>query len=220
MDVDTAIISASLGGMDKPSLNVPQSLSHDYFLFTDKNFPPRITLAPRLQAKIPKMFGWQMAPNYDYYLWLDGNLRLNHPLALQYFYDQLQGYDIVTLKHPRRDTVKWEARYLERALNEQSKYMVSRYAGELFYEQMAEINADKDFVDDLLVIGGIFMYRNTQKVRKMLKEWWYHVSRYIVQDQISFSYVLKKSELNIKVLEHTYNEWEYLRHENHKKRYV
>jgi hypothetical protein len=96
---------------------------------------------------------------------------------------------------------------------------VARYDNELLKEQTAEIEADRDFVDDLMVLGGIFMYRNTPEVQKMMKEWWYHVSRYNVQDQISFSYCLKKSGLKIKVLDHKYDEWEYIKHVDHAKRY-
>lgn len=215
-----AIISSSLGGFDEPPKHTEQSIKADYFRFTDENFPLRKSMTARLQAKIPKMFGWQLAPGYEYYLWLDGNIALNRFDTLEYFYNHIQGCDIVVLKHHRRKTAKWEARYLERALNEQSKYAVARYDNEFLKEQMQEIQADKNFIDDLLVIGGIFMYRNTEQVRAMLKEWWYHVSRYIVQDQISFPYVLKKSGLRIRVLEHDYRQWNYIKREKHKKRYV
>lgn len=211
-----AMITASLGGFDKLEPHVPQSLDYDYFLFTDENFPHRFnSMTPRLQAKIPKFFGWQMAPGYQYYLWLDNNLTLKSPNSLKYFFDNCQDHDIVVLKHPRRNTVKWEERYLQRGLQQQSKYLIGRYENELLEEQMAEINADPHFVDDLLVIGGVFMYRNTPKVQKMLKEWWYHVSRYLIMDQCSFAYVLKKSGLKINVRPDVYNDCPYLRHKGH-----
>ncbi|HET7099035.1 MAG TPA: glycosyltransferase domain-containing protein [Patescibacteria group bacterium] len=211
-----AVITANLGGFDKPEVFVPQSLVYDYFPFSDENFPPRFkAMTPRLQAKIPKCFGWQMAPGYDYYLWIDGNLALNSPDSIEYFLKNCQGYDVVTLKHPRRPTVWKEARYLEQGLNEQSKYLVERYENELLAEQMAEINSDPDFTDDLLVNGGIFMYRNTPKVQKMLKEWWYHISRYLIMDQCSFSYVLKKSGLKVNVRPDIYNDCPYLRTKRH-----
>ena len=211
-----AVIQASLGGIDNITPHVPQTIPYDYHLFTDENCPPR--LPPRLQAKIPKMFGWQLAPNYEYYLWLDGNISLNHSQTLQYFYDQIQGYDIVVVRHHRRPNIRQEIRYLRKGLREQSIYLVSRYDKELWQEQYAEICKDKEYVDDLLVIGGVFMYRNTPKVQAMMKEWWYHVSRYNVQDQISFPYVLKKSGLKIKVLDHDYTKWEMIKAERHKVR--
>lgn len=214
-----AVISSSLGDFDGLVEHVKQNIEADYFRFTDENFPPRKVMSPRLQAKIPKMFGWQLAPGYDYYLWIDGNMSLNHENALRYFYDEIQGHDIAVIKHHRRNTVTWEARYTERALNEQSKYTVARYENEFLKEQTEAIKADKDFVDDLMVIGGVFMYRNNERVQKMFKEWWYNVSRYIVQDQISFPYAMKKAGLKIKALDHDYTKWDYLKRENHNKRY-
>ena len=212
-----AVISANLGGMDEMTPHAPQSLSYDNFIFTDRNFPPRFNaMTPRLQAKIPKFFGWQMAPGYDYYLWLDSTLSLSDRDSLKYFYDNCQGYDIVVLKHPSHPNVRQEARYTRKGIKQKARYIVSRYENELLKEQMDEIEADKDFVDDLLAIGGVFMYKNTPKVHKMLKEWWYHVSRYIIQDQISFSYVLKKSGLKINIRPDIYNNCPYLVSNGHK----
>lgn len=211
-----AVISANSGGFDNGTKHVPQSLPYDYFMFNDENFPPRFnSMTPRLQAKIPKCFGWQMAPGYDYYLWIDGNLALTSRDSLKYFYDNCQNYDVVALQHPRRNTVKWEARYLQRGLKLGSRYMVGRYTNEWVDEQMTEINADKDFVDDILVNGGVFMYRNTPEVQQMLKEWWYHISRYLIMDQCSWAYVLKKSGLRVNALPIIYNDCPYLAHRGH-----
>lgn len=212
-----ATIQASLGGMDNQVTHTPQTLPHDHFLFTDTELPPRFH--PRLQAKIPKMFAWQLKPNYEFYLWLDGNISLNHSQTLQYFYDQIQGNDIVVIRHHRRPNIRQEVRYLRKGLREQSRYLVNRYNNESWKEQYELIQADKEFVDDLLVIGGIFMYRNTPQVQQMMKEWWYQVSRYCVQDQISFPYVLKKSGIKIKVLDHDYTNWGYIKNERHNKHY-
>jgi hypothetical protein len=93
--------------------------------------------------------------------------------------------------------------------------MVARYTNEWVDEQMAEIEGDKDFVDDILVNGGIFMYRNTPEIQKMLKEWWYHVSRYLIMDQCSFAYVLKKSGVKMNIRPVIYNDWKYLHQQGH-----
>ena len=216
MAVRQAVIQASIGDLDNPVTHVPQTVEADFHLITGE----AKRLPARLEAKIPKFFGWQLKPNYEYYLWLDGNISLNHSQTLQYFLREIQGYDIVVIRHHRRPNIRQEVRYLRKGLREQSIYLVSRYENELWKEQYETIQADKDFVDDLLVIGGIFMYRNTPQVQAMMKEWWYHVSRYNVQDQISFPYVLKKSGIKIKVLDHDYTKWEMIKQENHKKRNV
>lgn len=204
MDVHkTLIVRANLGGIDKPIEDEKQSLACDNITYTDENLPPRKnSLHPRLQAKIPKFFAWQLNPGYDTYLWLDGNLRLSHPDSLYYLTDMLEGYDIVVLQHPRRNTVYWEYRYNWRGLNNNkpSSYLQKRYINELLDEQYQIIKDDEDYVDDLLVLGGVFLYRNTPETQALLKEWWYYCSRYLIMDQLAWAYVLKKSGLRVNVL--------------------
>lgn len=211
-----AIVSANLGGFDKPTEHVPQALANDYFMFTDENFPPRSkAMTPRLQAKIPKCFAWQMRPGYDFYMWIDGNLTLTSPDSLKYFYDQCRDYDIVVLKHPRRDSARWEGRYLRRGLAQGSRYLAGRYEGEWVDGQLAEIASDPDFEDNILVNGGVFVYRNTPQVQHMLKEWWYHISRYLIMDQSSFAYALKKSGIRINIRPLNINDNPYVLHRGH-----
>jgi hypothetical protein len=208
-----------LGGIDKPIEDVEQSIACDFITFTDDNFPPRFnSMTPRLQAKIPKCFAWQLKPDYDFYLWLDGNLRLADPKSLEYYYNNCKDYDVVVLQHPRRDTVYWEYRYNYRGLHSQapSNYLTERYTNEFLDEQYQVIKDDKDFQDDLLVNGGVFMYRNTPEVHKMLKEWWYHVSRYLIMDQLSWAYVLKKSGLRVNVLPDDFGNCRWIDNKRHR----
>lgn len=204
---EVAVLQASLGGIDNLT---PRP---DYFQFTDTNFPPRKSLTPRLQAKIPKLFGWELVPNYEYYLWLDGNLSLIDEGA--YLRQQIEDYDIVVLRHPTRPNIRQEVRYTRKGINQQSLYMLDRYEGEFLKELYDLVQKDKEYVDDLLVIGGVFLYRNIPKVHEMMKEWWYYITRYIVQDQISFAYVLKKSGLRIKILEDDFSNCEWLTVKRH-----
>jgi len=212
------VLSASLGGFDNPLEHVEQTIPADYFTFTDENFPTRDrAITPRLQAKIPKMFGYQLKPGYDAYLWLDGNITLSDPLSLNVCLTALEDHDIVVFKHPRRPHIFKEGRYIQQALDEQSNYAVQRYENELLDEQLAVIRGDPGYVDDLLLIGGVFMYRNTPEVQAMLKEWWYHVSRYITQDQLSFPYVLKRSPLKVKIIDDDIYHSQYFKIGRHKK---
>lgn len=211
-----AVVSVNLGGLDKPVVHTPQSFSADYYIFTDKEMPPREkAMTPRLQAKIPKCFAWQLAPDYEYYLWIDGNLKLAHPDTLKYLMENIEGYDIVTLKHPARPNIRQEVRYTRKGIKQQSIYVLSRYTNESLLEMYDIVEKDKEYVDDLLVIGGVFLYRNTLAVQAMLKEWWYYQTRYILQDQISFPYVLKKSGIKINVLPDIYDKTPYLTHVRH-----
>lgn len=208
MDVYQAIIQASLGGIDKPSQ--PNAI-----IFTDENLPPRKSLTPRMQAKIPKLFGWQLAPGFEIYLWLDGNITVTDE-GIAYLNKELEGYDMVVLRHPARPNIRQEVRYTRKGINQQSIYMLNRYQNEHLKEMYEIVENDKDYVDDLLVIGGIFLYRNTPKVQEMMKEWWYYITRYIVQDQISLAYVLKKSGIKYKVLNDDFNNCSWLKIKGHR----
>ncbi|MEX0909995.1 MAG: glycosyltransferase domain-containing protein [Candidatus Paceibacterota bacterium] len=172
-------------------------------------------MTPRLQAKIPKFFGWQMNPGYDYYVWIDSNLTLAHPDTIKWLLDSCRDVEMVVLRHPKRNTITWEARYIQRAIKEQSIYMMRRYEKEWGDAQMEEINSHKEYVDDLLVNGGIFIYRDTPGIRKMFKEWWYFTSRYTVMDQCAFAYCIKKSGISYRALDVIYNDCPYLQHRKH-----
>lgn len=215
-DKKIVLIQGSLGGFDHPVVHEEQSVPYDFHPFTDKNFPPRSkAMTPRLQAKIPKCLGWQLAPDYDYYLWLDANFRMSHRDAIKYFFDNCQDHDMVVLKHPKRFSIWEEWRYVRRGMW-QSDYLISRYENELLQEQWEAIHNDKDYTDDLLLSGGIFMYRNTPQVQSALKEWWYHMTRYLIMDQLSFPYVLKKAGLKLNILSDSYGDCWFLEGQNHK----
>lgn len=205
------VTTANLSGIDRPLKHAPQSLPYKHHTFNDTNFPPRSkAMTPRLQARIPKFFGWQLKPGYDFYMWLDGNLTLKHHDSLLNFLSGLDDADIVVLRHHRRPDIRQEVRYLRKGMREESRYLIDRYDGELLKEQYAEITADKDYVDDELFISGAFMYRDTPTVRAALKEAWYHTSRYHIVDQFGFVYALKSSGVKIRALDDDYTNCWYL----------
>lgn len=196
-----AVVTANLGKFDKIVEYVPQSVAYDFHRFTDENFPPRTcSMTPRLQARIVKMFHWQMVPGYEYYLWVDSSFSLLHPDSVAWFLEQCQNVDIAVLRHPMRGTIRDEATYITNRLAKGCKYTTPRYKNELAEEQLAEIFSDKSFVDDRLFASTAFIYRNSEKMQNTLKEWWYHTSRYHSVDQLSFPYVLHKFGCTVNVI--------------------
>lgn len=158
-------------------------------------------MTPRLQAKIPKFFGWQLCPGYDYYLWHDANIVMPEGRAEE-LVKECEGYDMVVYRHYRRPNIRQENRYYRKGMNQQSIYMLERYTGEWTAEIYDIVQADKTYTDDLLFMGGVFLYRDTPEVRDALKEWWYYTTRYTVMDQLAFPYVTR--HLKRKILE-----WDY-----------
>ncbi len=194
MSFKIAVISANMGDFEKPVDNVGQSVDYDFYRFTDENFRPRFrSIYPRLQSRIPKMFGWQMVPDYDFYVWMDASYSFLNPDSVKWFVSQCDGVDFATFKHPCRDTIQEEVDYIKISIKAANSYIRSRFRNELMDEQLAEIKTDPNYVDDCLFAGGTFVYRNNETIHKMMKEWWYHTSRYHINDQLSLPYVVKKS---------------------------
>ena len=194
-----AVISANMGNFDKTVEYVKQSVDYDFYKFTDENFPPRFcSMTPRLQARIPKMFGWQMAPGYDYYIWVDASYSLLHPDSVKWFLEQCKDVDIVLLNHPMLRTIQEQANYIKHRLARNCNYVTPRYKNELIDEQMAEIMSDKEYVDNCSYASTAFIYQNNEKVHNLMKEWWYHTSRYHSVDQLGLPYAILKSKCVVK----------------------
>jgi hypothetical protein len=196
-----AVISANMEGFDRPVEYAAQSVDYDSYLFTNENFPLRFcAMTPRLQARIPKMFGWQMAPGYDFYIWVDCSYSLLHQDSVKWLIEQCTGFDVVVFRHPRRTTIQQEADYIKWRLAKNCTYIVPRYQNELIDEQMAEIKKDEEFVDENLYQSSTLVYKNNDKVKDMMKEWWYHTSRFHIVDQLALPYVLYKSDCTVRAI--------------------
>lgn len=214
-----AVITANSGGFEnmKNVRHVKQSVDADFFVFNDQNFPRRSNaMSARLQARIPKMFGWQMIPDYDIYLWIDSSCILSHEDSIKWFISHLMPFEeyihMAMLKHPNRNTIHEEADYLRNRLAKNCSYITPRYEHELLDEQMAEIDADKGFVDQILFASTAFVYRNHRKVHDFMKEWWYHTSRYHIIDQLSLPYAIHKSRCKVKIIEENYTKSDYIKY--------
>lgn len=204
MDVDkTIILTANLGNFDTPVDPVKQNTPASFCRFNDENFPPIAGLTPRLQYRIPKMFGWQMVPGYDVYIWLDGSFSFTREDSVEWFLEQLGDADMALFKHPWRKTIKEETDHIEEYLKKEDKYITPRYKNGLHKEQYADILLDKDYVDDHLFTSTAFIYRDSERVRDALRMWWLHTSRYFTVDQIALPYVTRDLTVNM-ILENQY----------------
>jgi hypothetical protein len=153
----TVLLSANLGEFDKYHPPVPQSMANfEAHCFTEKDFPPRYqSMTPRLQARIPKMFGWDMRPGYDLYLWLDASFRLADRGAARWFEQRLDYCDFAFFLHPQRSTIKEEAAYIAQKIADGSQYLISRYASEDLSGQLRAVT-NRDYVDDTLYASMAF----------------------------------------------------------------
>ncbi len=210
-----AILSANLGSFDVPidpvSQDTPTGFTKVHFhRFTDHDFPPITGLTPRFQYRIPKLFGWQMLPDYDVYIWLDSSFSMLRADSTVWLLDKLGSSDMAFFKHPWRNSITEETNHIEEKLQEGGRYITSRYKNGLHKEQLAEAMADTGFRDTVLYTSTAFVYRNTKNVHDMLKSWWYYQSRYFTCDQIALPYVIYKEKINVAEISENQYETEYL----------
>jgi hypothetical protein len=214
------VLSANLGGYDPPSDWEPQALPAGWEIaverLDDASFPPRCkALSSALQAGIPKMFGWQLRPGFDAYLWVDASRRLVRPDFAAWMLAHLDdGAELAVFRHPLRGSVREEYQYVRDKLAAGNLYLTRRYAGEWLDEQMAAIAADQRFHDRVLYASTAFVYRPTAQVTAALSEWWLHKARYLLHDQLALPYVLWRWGVEVQPIEsdiYRLPYWDYVR---------
>jgi hypothetical protein len=212
------IITANMGKFDKEFQYVEQSIKFDFYQFTDSNFPPRYcAMTPRMQARIPKCFSWQMIPNYDIYIWVDSSMAITNKDTVKWFLDQLSDEDAAFFKHPDRNTIREEADFIKRKIQEKNYYLTPRYSNELIDEELKEILSTNYPLNSPLIASTAFVYHNSIDMQDMLKEWWYHISRYHIVDQLGLPYCLWKYDINYNLINAHYMRTPYLEYVRNKK---
>lgn len=211
-----ALISANLGDFDKPVIHESQSVEATSYYFTDYNFPPRKgAMTSRLQARIPKMFGWQMAPDYDVYIWVDSSCRLSSPDSVEWFIEQLGNADMALFRHPHRKNIFEEADYLKHRLSIKCPYITPRYKDELIDELLEEVVKETYLPKDLFATTA-FIYRNNPTVHNVMRDWWYYTSRYHCIDQLGLPPVIANSDIKVNIIEENYLKVPYLEYVRNK----
>jgi hypothetical protein len=202
-----AVLQANLGAFDTPVDPVNQTVPFTFHRWTDEDFPPITGLTPRLQYRIPKLFGWEMFPGYDYYLWLDGTVSLKREDCLEWYLDQLGDKDMAFFAHPNRHSIKEEVEHLDdfltlkKGTKRGQNYLLDRYKNGLHKEQYAIIKNDQYYRDDKLYASTVFIYRNSPRVQSMLREWWFYQSRYFTCDQVVLPWLLDNWKVKVKTLD-------------------
>lgn len=192
----TVIYSANCGSFDKEFEWENQGVPT--FRLNDLDCPPRPqALTPRIYSKLIKCFGWQFFPNYDTYIWADSSFKFLKG-ATEWLLSELGDADIAVVRHPWNKTIKEEYEFLIK--NDFKPYVNKRYGTEFTTQQYAVIKSDPNYVDDCLFCGGIIVYRDKPVIQNMFKEWWYHITRYHLDDQLSLPYVLKNSGAKYNVI--------------------
>lgn len=194
-----AIISANFGKgkyyQDKHiTQDVNDNLEIKYFFLNEEKFPLREhALQPCLQGKIVKMLGYELFPDFDYYVWLDSNITLNDKNSIKWLIDKCYGYDFAFFRHYKRNSVLEEAEYIIKLLKNNNEYLSKRCKYELIEEQIEFYKKKQLFKNDKLFACGAFIYSKSMIFKQefnIMQQWYYHCCRFNVRDQISLPFLL------------------------------
>lgn len=196
-----SVLSANLGNYDQVVPWVEQVVhgaSVEIHRFTDENFPGREkAMRPALKCALPKMFGFELVPGCDVYLWVDASRGLLRPDTAAWFIEALGKREMLLFLHPERQTIRDEYAFMKaRMARPGETYLTSRYEGEWLDAQYAAVTPPW-YLDNRLYASTAFAYRPTLRVREMLKDWWFHKSRYCIHDQLALPYVVRQHEVYV-----------------------
>lgn len=193
-----AVVSAVFGGYDQPVF-VEQTVGCRYVMVTDGlvDVPDgwehvlvdRGRLDPRLVGKFVKCRPWEFA-DADRIVWLDGSIEPASGLVAQMLADLGDG-DVAFHPHPDRQRIKVEARV---------SASMAKYDGQLVVEQADSYVAAGHPDDWGLWAAGLFAVNVSGRVRQFGQLWLDEVCRWSVQDQLPLPVVLRRCELDVRLL--------------------
>lgn len=193
-----AVVSAVFGGYDEP-VWVGQSVDCHYVMVTDGmvNVPRqfehvnvRSHLHPRLAGKFPKCRPWEFT-DADVFIWLDGSILPESGLVERMIADLGDG-DVAFHPHPDRTSITAEAR---------KSAELHKYPEWMNVRGQARAYVDAGHPDDWgLWAAGLFVWRDSMRVRQMGQLWLDEILRWGHQDQLPLPVVLRRCGLDVRSL--------------------
>ena len=219
-----SVISANMGGYEAqavwPTLAAPAGVEIEVHRLTDADLPRRhLAMTPRLKCGLPKMFGHEMFPGADAYVWIDASCTPT-PRAVGWFLERLgPKADFALFAHPERRSVREEMAFMaDRMARPGESYLTSRYAGEDFdgiwrwfereagWQGTTRSRRSSIYADDRLFASTAFAYRASRRphVAAMLSEWWLTKTRWLLHDQVSLPLLLWLHGCSVSVIQDDY----------------
>lgn len=196
-----AIYTAVYGNYDVIAEPMFVNPKLDYFAFTDADLPADsvwkkvdISNYSQLQdldnyhrAKYVKMFPYEFFREYDFSIWVDGNVNLiadTYPVAIM-----SKGSPMATYANPIHDCIYTEARYMifqgrlpaDGAKKQLSDYRQAGFPEHFGMREFSIIYRDHSYTD----------------CYEIMKAWWKHVNKYTMRDQLSLPFILWKNDKTI-----------------------
>jgi hypothetical protein len=196
--VRIALVTADIGRFDE-YYKPPSSDGVDYFRYTEGNLPaPLPNLNNRLKGKYIKMMTHRFLPDYDVYIWVDGNVEVKN---IDEFVSMMIGgiEDMKLPLHPKRLNVFDEIHYIKTKLSANDDYLTPRYKFEPWDDEEKFLR--NHLTDTTLYNLRFFSRVNSEKVNKAFEEWWLKTLEFCNFDQTMFSYIRESFDLKVEKLD-------------------
>ncbi len=194
-----AVISANIGGFDTEKSIPKQTVNFDRYYYTDKNLPvPMHTQDARMKAKLMKIVPHYFLPNYDVYIWVDGNVQVKSERFIETILQALEGKDISISNHPFRSDIYHEAAFICDEIKKGNKYLSTRYSIDSVKREMGYITdqiAGNEFKG--LYWCGCFSRVNHPRINEYFEQWFMDNILYSNFDQLSFVKMVNVCKLKV-----------------------
>jgi hypothetical protein len=191
-----ALVTANIGGFDKPKIPIQQSIECDFICFSENE----IKGDNRHKAKYPKMMLHEVLPNYNAYVWIDSSVQIKSEGFVRHMIDCLQGYDVAIGKHNVRDCAFDECNFVINEINKGNEYLSKRYTIAEMNYVIEQLKAFQMPLHAGLYACGIFARINNEKVNRIFNLWWVNEKLNKTLDQPYFAYLAYKY-LNVNKIE-------------------
>jgi hypothetical protein len=187
-----AVCTANFGGFDTVKQIPKQDIEFDRYYWDHTNsIYPMDGFNNRLKGKFYKALTHKVIPNYDVYIWLDGNVQVKSPSMIRTMAEGCK--DILIQPHPFRKSITEEVKFIASEIEKGNKYLKSRYNPKSLFENLRYI--DKDIKK--LYACGIFARRNTGRINTAFDSWWHEICLFANFDQIEFVHMVDQFCLDV-----------------------
>jgi hypothetical protein len=151
---------------------------------------------PVLIAKHPKLLPHLYFKDYEFSMWIDGNIKIKKdltPLFEKVFKDS--EFDLGFFEHPEKRTTLTEELakciHLKKDDENRMRFQVNSYYKKGFV----------DLENGLPACYIIFRKHNDLKIIESMEDWWNEVTSQSFRDQLSFSYIAWKNNLHFSYID-------------------
>lgn len=196
-----AVVTACFGGMDSPKNFPQQTVPCEHLSFSETNSPyPLAQFNARMKGKYFKLQTHKLI-DADYVIWLDANVQIKMPDFVAKMLAAVSNHDIALARHPFRNCIYQEAKFITDSIAAGGKYLRARYGPQPVAAEAAHYMAEGHPAGNGLWWCGLFVRPINAKVNAFFDAWWDEVLRWSCLDQNAFAFLARKLSLNINTLD-------------------